>query len=100
MPSNDSPSYFVKDPQATLDYIINWGDNWLGTDTISASTWTLPSNMAHPQLVKVTDTFDNDKATVWLSSGTVGTSYDVINRITTAGGRTDERTIVLAVRQK
>lgn len=100
MPSNDSPSYFVKDPQATLDYVVNWGDKWLGTDTLSASTWTLPSNMTHPQLVQTTGTFDNDKATVWLSSGTVGVSYDVINRITTAGGRTDERTIVINVRQK
>lgn len=100
MPNNDSPSYFVKDPAATLDYVVNWGDNWLGSDTILTGTFTLPSNMTHPQLVKTNTTFTADLATVWLSSGTVGIAYDVISRIITAGGRTDERTITIAVRQK
>lgn len=96
MPNNDSPNYFVKDPAALLDYVVNWGDNWLGSDTLATSTWTLPAGT----LVKVTDTFDNDKTTIWLASGTVGISYDLVNRITTAGGRQDERTITINVRQK
>jgi hypothetical protein len=36
-------------------------------------------------------------ATAWISGGSVGRSYEVTNRITTALGRIVDRTIVLKV---
>lgn len=76
-----------KDPEATLDYHIDWSA-WLDDDTISTVTWTVPTG-----LTQVTATYTTTVATVWLSGGTAGEEYQVACAITTAGGRTDERTI-------
>jgi len=88
------PQQFIHDPQAQLDYTINWAD-WLGSDTISTSTWTVESG-----LTEGTKTSTSTTATIWLSGGTAGQTYSVTNRIVTAGGRTDERTITLKVRNR
>lgn len=86
---------FRKDPAAVLDYTVDWdGDDWLGADTISTVTWTVPAGLATASSSNTTTT-----ATIWLSGGTAEQDYDVQCRITTAGGRTDERTIRLLVRE-
>src|SRR5207237_8913736 len=36
-----SPYHVTKDPNADLDYQFDW-TAWLGTDTISTSTWSAP----------------------------------------------------------
>lgn len=87
---------FTKDPSATLDYTLDWyADGWLGTDTISAVTWVVPSGLTQASSSNTTTT-----ATIWLSGGTVGTDYEVTCRITTAGGRVDDRTLRLQVRNR
>jgi hypothetical protein len=86
---------FVKDPSAVLDYIIDWTD-WLDDDTISTSSWTIPSGLT----AAYADTNNTTTATVWLSGGTAGTNYSVINHITTAANREDDRTLKIKVRQK
>ena len=87
---------FTKDPEAVLDYTIDW-TKWLDEvgDTIATSTWIVPSG-----LTKVTETNTSKNATVWLSGGTDGTNYTVTNRITTAAGRTDDRSISIRVRER
>lgn len=87
-----------KDPSDVLDYTVDWNDdNWLGTDTISGTpTWTVPAGLTQPTGATNTTT----TATVWLGSGTDGQDYDVACLITTAGGRTAERTIHIQVRQR
>ena len=85
---------FTKDPQAVLDYVIDWSA-WLGEDTISASEWTVPDGITLDS-----DSFTDTTATAWLSGGTAGESYDVTNEIVTDGGRTDDRTITIQVKQK
>lgn len=87
-------SVFTKDPDAVLDYTINWA-TWLGNDTISTSAWTPDSGITVDS-----DTNTTTTATVWLSGGTVGTSYAVTNHIVTAAGREDDRTITVRVREK
>lgn len=82
---------YTKDPAAVLDYGVDWSA-WLGTDTISSSTWTVPAG-----LTQSAATNDTTSTTVWLSGGTVGQRYSVVNRIVTTGGRTDERTIRIVV---
>jgi len=86
------PSYFYKDPASVLDYQVNWAA-WLGSDTIASSTWTLPTGITQNDATNTTTT-----ATIWLSGGTAGTSYEIVNRIVTAGGRTAERTLTIKVR--
>lgn len=85
---------FEKDPDAILDYTVDWS-RWLGTDTIATSQWTVPTG-----LTEVTATNTPTSATVWLSGGTAGQAYTVTNRITTSGGRTDERSVVINVRDR
>jgi hypothetical protein len=85
---------FIKDPDAVLDYEIDWSE-WLVTDTISASTWA-----ADTGLTVDSDSFTDTATTVWLSGGVVGTSYEVVNHITTANGREDDRTIIIKCKNK
>ncbi len=85
---------FVKDPDSTLDYTIDWTEWLAGTDTISTSTWIVPAG-----LTKVSDTKSLLTTTVWIRGGTAGTSYTVTNRIVTVNGRTDDRSINLVIEE-
>lgn len=85
---------FKKDPAAILDYSIDWS-LWLNGDTIATSSWTVPAG-----LTKQSDTNNTSSTTVWLSGGTLGQTYTVTNRITTANGRTDERSILIKVEDR
>ncbi len=87
---------FTKDPDAILDYSIDWS-SWLAGDQISTSEWLLEEGAA---IEKVTDTKTATKATVWLRGGNAGTTYLVTNRIVTVGGRTDDRTISVKVEDR
>jgi hypothetical protein len=85
---------FTKDPDAILDYTFDWSE-WLGTDTISTSTFTLTSGITKDSDSKTTTT-----TTIWLSGGTSGSTYLVTNRIVTVGGRTEDRSIMIEVRSR
>lgn len=80
-----------KDPSANLDYKIDW-ELWLAGDTISSSQWTVATGVT-----KGSETNTTTTATVWISGGTAGSRYTITNRITTAAGRIDERSIILRV---
>ncbi|MCC6366857.1 MAG: hypothetical protein IT165_25325 [Bryobacterales bacterium] len=84
----------IKDPNAVLDYSVDW-TRWLNGDSIATSDWTVPVG-----LTEVTDTHTGTKATVWLSGGTVGATYTVTNRITTTGGRTDDRSFDVKIAER
>lgn len=85
---------FLKDPNAILDYQVDWSP-WLGVDTITTSDWIVPTG-----ITKQSETNTATTATIWLSGGTAGTKYQLTNRITTAGGRTDDRTITISVKER
>lgn len=85
---------FPKDPNAVLDYTIDW-TRWLAADQIAASEWLVPAG-----LTKVGDSKTVSSATVWLSGGTAGQSYTVTNRITTTGGRTEDRSFTIRVEER
>ena len=85
---------FTKDPNAVLDYSVDWA-KWLDGDTIATSVWTVPAG-----LTKVSDTNTTTKTTVWLSGGTADQSYTVTNRITTTGGRTEDRSFIVKVEER
>jgi len=84
-----------KDPQAILDYSIEWS-TWLVTgETISTSTWTVPAG-----LTKVSDSKTTTATTVWLSGGTVGTAYTVTCHIKTSVNREDDRSFIIVVEER
>ena len=83
---------FVKDKDATLDYTWDWSD-WLGQDTISVASVTVDDNT-----LQINSVAQNATAvTVWVSGGQPGKRYGLTCRVTTTGGRADERTIFLDV---
>lgn len=82
-----------KDPQAVLDWAFDWS-NWLAASETIAGT---PVVTVDSGLTKDTQSNTTTKVTVWLSGGTLGTTYKVACRITTNQGRTDERTIGIRV---
>lgn len=89
-----SPVLAVKDPQAIKDYSIDWSEWLVGSDTIATSTW---SSSIPPSLTVNSDSKTDTTATVWVSGGTSGVHYNLTNTITTAGGRTAQRTITIPV---
>ncbi len=89
------PTYY-KDPADVLDYSIDWSAVVL-TDTISTSTWPPVTGLTSGPPAS---SFAGKVTTVWLSGGTAGTTYPVVNRIVTAAGRTIERTIHVRVKDR
>jgi len=86
---------YIKDPDAVLDYTFDWS-NWLtGGETIATSQWVVPSG-----ITKDSEANDTTTTTIWLSSGVAGSDYEITNRITTSGGRTDDRTFKVRVRSR
>ncbi len=86
-----------KDPDAVLDYRFDWKANGYleAGETIDSYTITAPVGItvdSHSQAAGV--------VRVWLSGGTAGQQYAIACRITTSGGRIDERTMRLPVRQR
>lgn len=86
---------FTKDPDATLDYVWDWTD-WLGNDTISSFTVTPPTDIT----VEGTPTQLDGVVTAFLSGGTLNKSYIVVCEVITDGGRTDDRSIRLTIKQR
>jgi hypothetical protein len=82
---------FVKDPDAELDYAVDWTE-YLGVDVIASSDWIVPTGITGGA-----EAFTDTDATIWLSGGTAGNNYTVVNRIVTLAGRTDDRTISIFV---
>ena len=83
-----------KDPDSVVDYTIDW-TTALNGDTISTSSWTADSGITVDS-----DTNTTTGATVWVSGGTVYEYANVINQVVSAGGRTMERTIVVAIQPR
>lgn len=89
----------VKDPNAVLDYTIDWSD-WLQpiSDTIASVAVSVTG-------VTLDDTTnDGTSVTIWVSGGTAGTKGSARVRITTAGTgaqpRTDDRTVYFKIKER
>lgn len=98
-----------KDPDAVLDYVWPWQANgWLAEDdTITDATFTvytatgaeIPDTDTTPVVVD-SFSFTTTDATAWLSGGTLGSVYLIVNHIVTDGGREDDKTLKLSIKQK
>lgn len=87
---------FCKDPDATLDYAIDW-TQWLVDDQITNSTWEVPAGLTIENEV-----FTSTSTVVWLSGGEVGKTYTITNHITTNStpNRIDDRSFVIYIAQR
>lgn len=83
------------DPNATLDYVIDWSD-WLAEDeSLADSTWEITN------ATQVYASFTTTTATVWVSDPL--DTITAVNTITTNSApiaRVDERTLIIKIKDK
>jgi hypothetical protein len=101
---------FTKDPNGRLDYVLDWSA-WLSpfSDQISGATATVSPTgglsisgvygSGFSNTAQVTLSNGTTLVTLWASGGTAGSSYDVTVRVTTTGGRIDDRTITITCKE-
>jgi len=84
---------YKKDPNATLDYMFDWTP-WLTevSDTIASVDWVLSAG-----LTEVSSSNTTTVATIFVSGGVLDETETITCRITTVGGRTDDRTDKLKI---
>ena len=93
-------SFLLKDPQAVLDYSIDWGAEYLADgELIGTSEWYAVPDEADGISV-IGSEFDAATSTIKARAGVAGRVYRLVNRITTGFGRTDERSIVVRVEKR
>jgi hypothetical protein len=86
---------FNKDPSAVLDYYIDWTDWLAASETILTATWTVPAG-----ITKDSQTLSSPLVGIWLSGGTAGTNYLISCKVVTNQVRTDERSMMIIVRDR
>ena len=84
----------TKDPDAYLDYVVDWS-NWLPTGDIIIGNLWLVSKDSPKDITFSMRYHTNTQAKVWIRGGTAKKLYEVVNRITTQDGRITDRTILL-----
>ena len=93
-------SFLLKDPDAVLDYTIDWGAEYLAPgELLATSEWSVEPGEAGGVNVVGSD-FDATRTTVKAAGGIAGRLYSIVNRITTAAGRIDDRSILLRVENR
>lgn len=86
---------FTQDPQAVLDYPFDWSTALAG-DTIQTSEFVADSGIT----VESDAILDSENTIVWLSGGTRNKRYAITNHILTTGGREDDWTIYVLVKER
>lgn len=84
-----------KDPDAVLDYSVDWSA-WLTAVSDTISTFSVVTT----GVTIASSSFVGAITTAWISGGTVGEKVQVTFRITTTGGRTDDRSIYLKIKER
>jgi len=92
-------TFLLKDPDAVLDYLIDWGAEYLGEDLLAGSDWSVAPDEAGGVTIAGND-FDATTSTVKAGGGLPGRIYRLINEVVTASGRVDSRSIVLRVEKR
>jgi hypothetical protein len=90
----------LKDPEAVLDYAIDWGADYLAEgDLIAESSWSVTPD--EPDGIFITESsFDERISSVTVADGLRGRLYRISNRVVTQSGRIDDRSIMLRVEKR
>ena len=89
----------LKDPDAALDYSVDWGAEYLADDALAESRWAV--NPVEDRGAAVAgERFDLRSATVKVEGGVAGHLYRLTNHVVTASGREDSRSIMLRVEKR
>lgn len=86
----------LKDPQAALDYAVDWGAEYLKGDSIAQSEWHVSPD-EEAGVTVLGSHFDALIATVTAVGGMAGHVYRLTNTVVLESGRVDRRSIILRV---
>ena len=89
----------LKDPEAALDYAVDWGAEYLSGETLSGSHWQVTPVEVGGLSVGVSR-FDETVANVTATGGVAGHVYQLTNHVVLSTGLTDSRSIVLRVEKR
>ena len=92
-------SFLLKDPEAALDYAVDWGAEYLSGDALQASSWSVSPEEPGGAIIAGSQ-FDLRHATVQVAGGEAGKIYRLTNQVTTVSGREDSRSIMLRVEKR
>lgn len=94
--TNSAKPIIVKDPNATLDYTWDWTD-WLAEigDVIVAYDLAVEGSLSVASSQQTTTT-----VSAFISGGDLGETQTARCRITTEGGRIDDRSLWLKIRER
>lgn len=85
---------YIKDPEAKLDYSVDWAPWLQAGETVTASTWQVPAGLTQ---TTPSPSFTDTETTIWLTGGTVGETYLVTNHVTTSDTRQDDRSFTIMI---
>ena len=89
----------LKDPAALLDYVVDWGAEYLSGDVLSESSWQVtPVEIGGVSVVSTR--FDTETATVTAGGGVEGHLYQLTNSVVLSSGLSDSRSVVLRVEKR
>jgi hypothetical protein len=92
-------SFYLKDPDARVDYAIEWQGGYLDGQAVAASSWSVTPTEENGLWVTETS-FDLTRTGVTVEGGISGHAYRLSNRVTLSDGRVDERSITLRVEER
>lgn len=85
---------YLKDPQARIDYAIDWNPGFLAGAAIAESAWNVSPEEAGGIAVDTASTLGTKTIAV-LTGGVPGQIYRVSNNVTLSDGRINTRSVVL-----
>ena len=90
---------FLKDPAATIDYVVDWKTAYLAGQLITISEWRVD-----PQepggLTVVVAAISDGRSVATMAGGHRGNVYRLTNRVTFGDGRSDERSLDVRVEDR
>ena len=87
---------YTKDPDALLDYKIDW-NLWLAA---SDDFITSANASAEAGIVIKSSSKTSTIHTFFVSGGTVGVEYTITSRIHTNGGRRNDQSIIISIEEQ
>lgn len=89
----------LKDPDAVLDYAVDWAADYLDGDALAQSEWSVSPDESGGIAV-VGSRIEPGVAIVQVGGGIAGRIYRLTNHVVLVSGREDDRSIMIRVEER